>query len=220
VSAFGWSDTFAAWKARILRGVSKSRSGTGLAVSTVDFTDSKRRRIAMRTNTIALLLTLALTASTLNCGGAEDGFAVGEPSSGGSLGDSSDSAKSEPDSDYIGSWAGTWKTNSLATDQGSISVSISASGAMTGSMKFSGSEEQESLGPGTLIGQVKGSAVVFSYKFANLAQVSATGTFGGVFDGQTRITFSVDGSSGRTGYFDLSSDWHIIARILDGTGRE
>ena len=91
---------------------------------------------------------------------------------------------------------------------------------MTGNMEYSGSDEQASFGVGTLTGQVNGSVATFSYKFVNQARVSSTGSFGGVSDAQTKITFSVDGSSGRTGYFDLSSERRIVARILDGTGRE
>jgi len=155
----------------------------------------------MRTNTTTLLLTLALAASTLNCGGAE-------------------TTTAQPDSNLIGSWVGTWNIDGSATDHGDISVSVSESGTMTGNMEYSGTEEQKSFGAGTLTGQVNGSAAIFSYDFVNLAQVSGTGSFGGVSDAQTKITFSVDGSSGRTGYFDLSSERRIVARILDGTGRE
>jgi len=148
----------------------------------------------MRTNTTTLLLTVALAASTLNCGGAE-------------------TATAQPDSKLVGSWVGTWNIDGSTTDPGNISVSVSESGAMAGIMKFSGPEEQESFGPGTLVGQVNGSSVAFSYKFANLAQVSGTGSFGEVSDTQTKITFSVNGSSGSTGYFDLIAIEHLKARI-------
>jgi len=168
----------------------------------------------MHTNTTKLFLALALAASTLNCAGADDGFAVdSEPSSVSSLGVSSGTVIALPDSKLVGSWVGTWKINGSATDYGSISISVSESGAMTGNMEYSGTEEQKSFGAGTLTGQVNGSAAIFSYDFVNLAQVSGTGSFGEVSDTQTKITFSVNGSSGSTGYFDLIAIEHLKARI-------
>jgi hypothetical protein len=201
MSAFGWSDTFGVAKAGIVRDVFESRLGTGLAVSTVDLTNSKRRRTAMRANTTTLLLTLALAASTLNCAGV-------------------DTVTAQPDSKLVGSWVGTWKIDGSATDHGDISVSVSECGTMTGKMEYSGSEEQESFGAGTLTGQVNGSAATFSYKFANLDQVFGTGSFDGVSDVETKITFSADGSSDRTGYFDLAGAPYFKARILDETWRK
>jgi hypothetical protein len=87
-------------------------------------------------------------------------------------------------------------------------------------MEYSGSDEQASFGVGTLTGQVNGSVATFSYKFVNQARVSSTGSFGGVSDAQTKITFSVDGLSDRSGYFDLADAPHRRARILDVTEHE
>jgi hypothetical protein len=169
----------------------------------------------MRAKTKPLLLTLALATATANCAG--DGSVEGLEDAPGD--GSAQSAASASDLRYAGSWLGTWSSSTASTDQGSLSLTVSASGDLTGEMMFAGAEEQSQFGAAALTGHITGASVAFSYKFANLSAISGAGSFRAVSKCLAAITFSTVGSSEPTGHFDLAKQGCLVARILDHSVR-
>jgi hypothetical protein len=147
-----------------------------------------------------LLLTLILIAATLNCGGESDDSSSDFYT--GSGGGSSGTTSTTPDPNYIGSWKGTWSYGSA--NHGTLTLSVSASGSLSGEMEYVGTTLQGVNGTGVLTGHLGGTSAHFSFKFPhNSVTLSCTGTFGNISGGESKLSFDIDDSKA-SGYFILS----------------
>ena len=163
----------------------------------------KERRLI--TSLIAAIAVVAVSG----CGGSSsDDNSAPDPYSGSSggysgsyTGGTTGSVSKGPESDYVGSWDGTWTFGGAVTNHGGIAFTVNSNGALSGKMLYASAVDREVLGPGTITGQVNGSAVTFVMKLTT--SLACTGTFGGVVGGQTKVSFTIDDSRSVSGSFTI-----------------
>jgi hypothetical protein len=160
-------------------------------------------------SSIASLVASIAVAAASGCGGSGDDNSVSDPYSGSSGGHSGSyaggatgSVSKGPDSEYVGSWDGTWTFGGAVTNHGGIAFTVNGNGALSGKMLYASAVDREVLGPGTITGQVNGSAVTFVMKFTT--SLACTGTFGGVVGEQTKVSFTIDDSRSVPGSFTVT----------------
>jgi uncharacterized lipoprotein YehR (DUF1307 family) len=135
----------------------------------------------LKKTVIVLFLALILAVSLVGCGGGR-----------GTGGGGSNVNK------YAGNWQGTWAIQNSG-EHGTVSITISNSGLMTGTITNSLSL----VGSTEISGQLTGNNVTFSYKFSGLPQLFVTGTFGAITGNQVQVSFTIDNSAAH-GTFSLT----------------